>query len=143
MLQLLTGASIVSLIIGVIQEGLAEVIDKFCVLTAQGWLEGFAIFVAVFLIVTVTATNNYLRDQQFQKLNNKREQRDVSVIRGGQVVQLSVFDLLVGDIMLVETGENLPVDGICIKANSIQSLTIVNSYQILLLMNPQSQVKVT
>jgi Cation transport ATPase len=52
-------------------------------------------------------------------LNNKREQRDVSVIRGGQVVQLSVFDLLVGDIMLVETGENLPVDGICIKANSI------------------------
>lgn len=79
-------------------------------------MEGVAIFIAVFLIVSVTATNNYLRDIQFRKLNSKREQRNVEVIRKGHTQQISVFDLLVGDIMNFETGESFPVDGIIIKS---------------------------
>ena len=82
-------------------------------------MEGLAIFIAVFLIVSVTAGNNYLRDKQFRKLNSKREQRDVEVIRGGKTIQLSVFDLLVGDIMLINTGESFPVDGVVIKSFGI------------------------
>jgi hypothetical protein len=42
-------------------------------------MEGFAIFVAVIIIVSVTAINNYLRDKQFRNLNSKREQRVVPV----------------------------------------------------------------
>lgn len=42
-------------------------------------MEGFAIFVAVIIIVSVTAVNNYLRDKQFRNLNSKREQRVVPV----------------------------------------------------------------
>jgi magnesium-transporting ATPase (P-type) len=78
------------------------------------------------LIVSVTAGNNYLRDQQFRKLNNKREQRDVNVLRNGEVIQLNVFNLLVGDIMMLSIGENIPVDGICLKSNSIDHFPRIN-----------------
>jgi Ca2+ transporting ATPase len=69
-LQILSAASAVSLVIGIIEEG-----------WATGWLEGVAIFVAVGIIVSVTAINNYMRDKQFRNLNSKREQRVVPVLR--------------------------------------------------------------
>jgi hypothetical protein len=45
-------AAFVSLVLGIITEGIKE-----------GWLEGFAIFVAVIIIVSVTATNEYMKDK--------------------------------------------------------------------------------
>ena len=45
-------ASLVSLIIGCITEGIEE-----------GWLEGFAIFVAVIIIVSVSSINDYMKDK--------------------------------------------------------------------------------
>ena len=58
MLKVLCAAAFVSFVLGTATEGLAE-----------GWLEGFAIFLAVIIIVGVTATNNYMNEQQFRKLN--------------------------------------------------------------------------
>lgn len=57
MLQILCVAAAVSTGIGILQEGLAS-----------GWMEGATILLAVVLIVSVTATNNYIKEQQFQKL---------------------------------------------------------------------------
>ena len=54
MLQILVLASIVSTIIGIIEEG-----------WAKGWIEGFTIVVAIILIVTVSAGNNYVKEKQF------------------------------------------------------------------------------
>lgn len=68
MLKVLCGASIVSIIVGVIEEGWAE-----------GWYDGVAILLAVCIIVSVTTFNNYMKEKQFQKLNSQREKREVSV----------------------------------------------------------------
>ena len=57
-LQILIAAAIVSLIIGISTEG-----------WEKGWLEGVAITVAIFIILTVTATNDYMKEKQFRKLN--------------------------------------------------------------------------
>jgi len=44
----------------------------------------------------------------------------VTVLRDGEVKDISVFDLLVGDVMLFETGDILPADAIIISGNTIR-----------------------
>ena len=68
MLRVLCGAAVVSIVIGIIEEGIAE-----------GWYDGAAILLAVCIIVSVTTTNNYMKEQQFRKLNSQRENRTVFV----------------------------------------------------------------
>lgn len=51
------------------------------------WIEGFAILVAVFLVVMVTALNNLKKESEFQKLNEEAESgKKVSVIRSGKEI---------------------------------------------------------
>lgn len=53
-LKVLMGAAAVSLILGIINEG-----------WAKGWIEGVSIFIAIAIIVSVTTTNNYIKEKQF------------------------------------------------------------------------------
>lgn len=93
MLRVLCGAAVVSLVLGIATEGLRE-----------GWLEGASILVAVVIIVSVTSINNYVKEQQFRKLNAIAQMKNVNVTRSGQVENISVYDLLVGDVVQIETG---------------------------------------
>ncbi len=54
---------------------------------------------AVVIIVTVTSGNNYIKEQQFQKLNAMATAKNVNVYRGGDLVNISVYELMVGDIV--------------------------------------------
>ena len=94
-MKILLLAATVSLIIGVWKEGFEK-----------GWYEGVTIYLAVCIIVVVTATNDYLKEKQFRRLMDVRKKRDVLVKRNkGEVVSVSIFDLLVGDIVLVKMGD--------------------------------------
>lgn len=75
---------------------------------------------AVVIIVTVTAGNNYIKEKQFRKLNEMASKKDVNVIRHGHQTHMSVFDLVVGDLVEIETGEIFSVDGILIEGNSVR-----------------------
>ena len=108
MLKILCASAVVSLVLGIATEGLKE-----------GWLEGASILLAVIIIVTVTSTNNYLKEQQFQKLNALATAKDINVMRGGELLRISVYELLVGDVVEVETGEILSVDGILIEGHNV------------------------
>lgn len=90
MLRILCAAAVVSLVLGILTEGLSE-----------GWMEGASILIAVVIIVTVTSGNNYIKEQQFQKLNAIATAKSVNVYRGGALIRLSVYDLLVGDVVEV------------------------------------------
>ena len=93
MLKILCVSAVVSLVLGIATEGLKE-----------GWLEGASILIAVIIIVTVTSTNNYIKEKQFQKLNAIATAKNINAYRGGELVNMSVYDLLVGDIVEIETG---------------------------------------
>jgi P-type Ca2+ transporter type 2C len=84
------------------------------------WVEGVAILVAVILVVLVNASNDYQKEKQFRKLNSKKEDRDVNVIRDGVQCQISVFDLVVGDVCAVAYGDILPADGLLLEGRSIR-----------------------
>jgi P-type Ca2+ transporter type 2C len=48
------------------------------------WVEGVAIIVAIVIVVSVGSVNDWQKERQFQVLNEKKEERNVLVIRGGE-----------------------------------------------------------
>ncbi|KAF2263679.1 calcium-translocating P-type ATPase [Lojkania enalia] len=84
------------------------------------WVEGVAIMVAIIIVVLVGTLNDWQKERQFVKLNKKAEDRSVKVIRSGVSQQISVFDVLVGDVMHLEPGDLIPVDGIFIEGHSVK-----------------------
>jgi Ca2+-transporting ATPase len=83
------------------------------------WVEGVAIIVAIAIVVMVGAVNDWQKERQFVKLNKKKEDRLVKVIRSGKTMKTSVYDVFVGDIMILEQGDVLPVDGIYISGHNV------------------------
>lgn len=84
------------------------------------WVEGVAIMAAIIIVVVVGTVNDWQKERQFVKLNKKKEDRTVKVIRSGKSMQISVYDVLVGDVMHLEPGDLVPVDGILIEGHSIK-----------------------
>lgn len=57
------------------------------------------------MIITVVASgNNYMKEQQFRKLNEVASRKFINVIRNGRTINMSVYELLVGDVVHLETG---------------------------------------
>eukprot|EP00300_Choanocystis_sp_HF-7_P018086 c1992_g1_i1.p1 GENE.c1992_g1_i1~~c1992_g1_i1.p1 ORF type:complete len:1020 (-),score=308.18 c1992_g1_i1:52-3084(-) len=77
-----------------------------------GWIEGTAILVSVVIVVMVASINDYQKDKQFRDLNRKKSDIAIKVLRSGQEQNLSINDLVVGDIVFLETGDSIPCDGI-------------------------------
>lgn len=84
------------------------------------WVEGVAIIAAIVIVVVVGSLNDWQKEQQFVKLNKKKQDRDVNVIRSGKTREISVFDVLVGDVMHLEPGDMIPVDGIFIEGHNVK-----------------------
>ncbi|KAH8069377.1 calcium-transporting ATPase [Aureococcus anophagefferens] len=72
---------------------------------AKGWIEGAAILAAVLVVAVVTATNDYQKQIQFRALNAAKDDVPVKVVRGGRGAALSTLDLVVGDLVRLETGD--------------------------------------
>ncbi|OBT79226.1 hypothetical protein VF21_01719 [Pseudogymnoascus sp. 05NY08] len=116
-LILLSIAALVSLAVGLYQSfGQKHNTDE----PRIEWLEGVAIIVAIVIVVVVGSVNDYQKERQFVKLNKKKQDRDVKVIRSGKSREISVFDILVGDVVLLEPGDMVPVDGIFIEGHNVK-----------------------
>ena len=88
---------------------------------SYGWVEGFAILVAVCVVVFVSATMNYSKQGKFKELQELHRSRNgVSILRDGKWALLHPEEILVGDIISLDTGCVIPADGILIKANALQ-----------------------
>ncbi|PRP86215.1 P-type ATPase [Planoprotostelium fungivorum] len=88
---------------------------------AIAWIEGVAILIAVALVSNVTAANDTIKDRRFRQLTAISEDRKVRCIRGGQWSVISVNDLLVGDIVSVETGDRVPADIVLFEYQGLRS----------------------
>ena len=91
-LLILIAAATVSLIIGVIQEG-----------SETGWIEGGAIFIAVFLVSLISAANDYTKQLQFRALEaTSADDERCSVFREGSIHRINPHELVVGDIVVLQ-----------------------------------------
>jgi P-type E1-E2 ATPase len=84
-------------------------------------MEGASIFFAVAFISLFAASNDYAKEKQFLKLHDAIRNEEVNVIRGqyGLSMSTKVFDLVVGDIVLIETGMRIPADCVLIEGLDI------------------------
>ncbi|XP_062998124.1 plasma membrane calcium-transporting ATPase 4 isoform X4 [Elgaria multicarinata webbii] len=86
-----------------------------------GWIEGAAILFSVIIVVLVTAFNDWSKEKQFRGLQSRIEQEQkFTVIRKGQVIQIPVAEIVVGDIAQIKYGDLLPTDGILIQGNDLK-----------------------
>uniref|UniRef100_A0A674IF20 Calcium-transporting ATPase n=1 Tax=Terrapene triunguis TaxID=2587831 RepID=A0A674IF20_9SAUR len=86
-----------------------------------GWIEGAAILFSVIIVVLVTAFNDWSKEKQFRGLQSRIEQEQkFTVIRKGQVIQIPVAEIVVGDIAQIKYGDLLPSDGILIQGNDLK-----------------------
>ncbi|XP_020662267.1 plasma membrane calcium-transporting ATPase 2 isoform X12 [Pogona vitticeps] len=86
-----------------------------------GWIEGAAILLSVICVVLVTAFNDWSKEKQFRGLQSRIEQEQkFTVVRGGQVIQIPVAEIVVGDIAQIKYGDLLPSDGVYIQGNDLK-----------------------
>uniref|UniRef100_A0A8C6WVZ2 Calcium-transporting ATPase n=1 Tax=Neogobius melanostomus TaxID=47308 RepID=A0A8C6WVZ2_9GOBI len=86
-----------------------------------GWIEGAAILLSVVCVVLVTAFNDWSKEKQFRGLQSRIEQEQkFTVVRGGQVIQIPVAEIVVGDVAQIKYGDLLPADGVLIQGNDLK-----------------------
>lgn len=85
------------------------------------WVERVAIIVAIVIVSGVGAGNDWQKERQFVKLNRKKSDHTVTVVRNSQTQNISVFDIRVGDLVSVEPGDILSTDGILVNGYGIKA----------------------
>uniref|UniRef100_A0A1J3IMN8 Calcium-transporting ATPase n=1 Tax=Noccaea caerulescens TaxID=107243 RepID=A0A1J3IMN8_NOCCA len=105
---ILLGCATLSLGFGIKEHGLKE-----------GWYDGGSIFVAVFLVVAVSAVSNFRQNRQFDKLSKVSSNIKIDVVRSGRRQEISIFDIVVGDIVCLNIGDQVPADGVFVEGHSL------------------------
>ncbi|KAK4478832.1 hypothetical protein RD792_014333 [Penstemon davidsonii] len=107
-LIILMVAAVASLALGIKTEGIKE-----------GWYDGGSITIAVFIVIVFTAVSDYKQSLQFQVLNEEKQNIQMEVIRSGRRTKVSIFDLVVGDVVPLKIGDQVPADGLVITGHSL------------------------
>jgi len=94
-----------------------------CVHGLGGLVEGASIVAAVVLIIAISSLADWYKDRRFVELQALIQEESVPVIRGkfGATQSVSVWDLVVGDVVLLETGARLPADCLVIESADLEA----------------------
>ena len=86
------------------------------------WIEGTAILVAVLVVSSVGAWNDYKKEEQFIKLSKISEEDNVvTCLRKSQEEIVHYNDIKVGDLIKIKAGMNIPVDGVIVHSSGVQT----------------------
>jgi Ca2+-transporting ATPase len=85
----------------------------------KAWIEGVAIWVAVILVSIVGSVNDYQKELQFRKLNAEKDAINVKVVRDGKEQLVPNTDIVVGDVMMLDTGDKVIADGVEIEGHGL------------------------
>lgn len=81
--------------------------------------DGLAVMIAVILATGVSFLSEYRSDQEFEKLNSQKDAVRVKVVRGGVVAALPLDEVVVGDLIVLEAGDEIPADGRIVRASDL------------------------
>ncbi|KAL7906074.1 cation transporting ATPase [Trichoderma velutinum] len=83
------------------------------------WVDGVTVVAAIIVIVLASAATDWQKNHRFEKLNERQQQRDITVLRSGRIQQISIYDVMVGDVLHIEAGEVVAADGVLIQGSSL------------------------
>ncbi|KXH49749.1 calcium-translocating P-type ATPase [Colletotrichum simmondsii] len=101
--------------------GIASGLLKTCTAGTGGQWDGYvAIMVAVLVVMAIGALDDTAKECQFRELSRKKNDREVKVVRSGKHTLILVCDIVVGDVLTLEPGDLVPVDGIFIDGYDVK-----------------------
>ncbi|KAM1316708.1 hypothetical protein PS2_019830 [Malus domestica] len=106
---ILLGCATLSLGLGIKVHGLKD-----------GWIDGGSIFLAIILVISVSAVSNFRQNRQFDKLSKVSDNVQIEAVRGGRRQQISIFKIVVGDVICLKIGDQVPADGLFLDGHSLQ-----------------------
>ncbi|XP_062208737.1 calcium-transporting ATPase 1, plasma membrane-type isoform X2 [Phragmites australis] len=106
-LMLLAFCAIISVVIGLATEG-----------WPSGMFDGVGIMLTIFLVVMITAASDYKQSLQFRDLDKEKKKIDMHVTRDGYRQKVSIYEIVVGDIVHLSIGDQVPADGLYIDGYS-------------------------
>ncbi|XP_028806922.1 calcium-transporting ATPase 1 [Neltuma alba] len=107
-LMILAVCALVSLLVGIVMEG-----------WPKGAHDGIGIVASILLVVFVTATSDYRQSLQFKDLDREKKKITIQVTRNGFRQKISIYDLLPGDIVHLNIGDQVPADGLFVSGFSV------------------------
>lgn len=84
------------------------------------YLEGVGIIVAILLATFVAFINEYKANQEFDILNQTNNSEPIEVLRNGQFTTIPKQDIVVGDLVIISTGQEIPADGEIIEGVTLK-----------------------
>ena len=115
--QILTGAAIISIIFGMTLPNPHSGHVEY----DHGWIEGTAIIISVLVVTMTGSINNYTKAKKFEEMEKEQSVKDVSVFRDGKEQHLKSDEIVVGDLLVLETGMEMVCDGIYISGNELKT----------------------
>ncbi len=79
------------------------------------WYETIGIVVAILLASTISTVSEYGSEKAFEKLQDEVARTYSKVMRNGKKEEIPVSEIVVGDIVCLETGDKIPADGVIVK----------------------------
>jgi Ca2+-transporting ATPase len=116
-IQILTVASIISVIFGLtLPNAHTGEVDR-----KTGWIEGTAIIISVLVVVLTGSIQNYNKAKKFEEMERAQSVKQVSVMRDGREQTIESSELVVGDVMVLETGMEMVCDAIYISGADLKT----------------------
>lgn len=75
---------------------------------------------AVFLVIAVSSLSNFRQSRQFEKLSRVSGNIRVEVVRNSRRQHVSIFDVVVGDVVCLKIGDQVPADGLFLDGHSLR-----------------------
>ncbi|XP_024927246.3 putative calcium-transporting ATPase 13, plasma membrane-type [Ziziphus jujuba] len=104
---------IIVLVCGALALGLGMIVYG----AQDGWQDGLSILFSLFLSIIVDAIFNYELNRRFDKMSKVSNSLYVDAMRDGRRKEISVFETLVGDVIHLNTGDQVPADGLFLEEN--------------------------
>ncbi len=82
----------------------------------NSYMEGLGILSAIILATVIAFFNEFKAGKEFDILNKVNDQMMVKVVRNGQATEIPKMDVVVGDVVLLEQGDEVPADGKLLEA---------------------------
>lgn len=111
MIKILCGISVLMIVLFVL--GLVGVIPSDSV----SWYEPVGTIVAIVLVNFISAKTSLSSDKAYRKLKNSTKKDTVKVYRDGVVAVVEVDDIVVGDIVILQSGDKIPADGVLVEGD--------------------------
>ena len=109
-----------------------SIIPGMIVEPSNGWIEGVFILVGLLIQVLIASWNDYSKDNKFVELQSMNREEDVPVLRGkkGSMQTVSVWNLVVGDIITMQPGDKVPADCLVISSANLNVEEPVRSVEL-------------